>query len=343
MCLATLIQLFSNIQNRSTGLPNSQSKACLIFFFWFHFTTEVSHTSDLTLPGDHESLSCNTPCRTNQSKHHTPELFGESTHGKPSTSTLSASRVPDPGKSATTGARRTNSRFSASHRPDCPFIEDFPIERLPQLPTDLAMLIDQGFLHCWKSGVCLRHPRLFLLLYCAPDPEDTDRQLVITEVSPCPQGRRVLSYVVDHIDTLIREWYQELSTTDGWRPKVRQLIPCVVCERLGLEPYKFTFTECQRQSSKSDMITCPKHPRLQVNLHQVAPDIMLHDVDADLLLSQDEITYEDTDSSTLGSGGFGKVKYIDVTVVKRIKTYGLKRDLVQSKRNSPILFCKNQY
>jgi len=55
------------------------------------------------------------------------------------------------------------------------------------------------------------------------------------------------------------------------------------------------------------MITCPKHPRLQVNLHQVAPDIMLHDVDADLLLSQDEITYEDTDSSTLGSGGFGKV------------------------------------
>lgn len=156
--------------------------------------------------------------------------------------------------------------------------------------------------------MCLRHPRLFLLLYCAPDPEpEADRQLVITEVSPCPQGRRVLSYVVDHIDTLIREWYQELSATDGFQPKVRQLIPCVVCERLGLEPHKFTFAECQLQSSKSDMILCPKHPRLQVNLHQVAPDIMLHDVDADLLLSHDEITYEDTDSNKLGSGGFGKV------------------------------------
>lgn len=37
---------------------------------------------------------------------------------------------------------------------------------------------------------------------------------------------------------------------------------------------------------------------------------MLHDVDADLLLSHDEITYEDTDSSRLGTGGFGKVLWI---------------------------------
>ena len=215
-----------------------------------------------------------------------------------------------PGGTSAGDTSRGNSRIGTPHLPYCPFIEDFPFESLPQLPTDVATLIDNGFLHCWKSGVCLRHPRLFLLLYGVPDTDD-DRKLVITEVSPCPQGRRVLSYVVDHIDTLIREWYQELSTTDGWQPRVRQLIPCVVCERLGLVPYKFTFAECQLQSSKSDTIPCPKHPRVQVNLHQVAPDIMLHDVDADLLLSHDEITYEDTDSNKLGSGGFGKVLVIN--------------------------------
>ncbi|KAJ7374456.1 hypothetical protein OS493_007562 [Desmophyllum pertusum] len=214
--------------------------------------------------------------------------------------------TPAPGRSATADNRRSRPRTGTLHLPYCPFIEDFPIDSLPQLPTDLATLIDHGFLHCWKSGVCLRHPRLFLLLRCVPDPA-SDRQLVVTEVSPCPQGRRVLSYVVDHIDTLIREWYQELSSTDGRQPKVRQLIPCVVCERLGLEPYKFTFAECQLQSSSSDKIPCPHHPQLQVNLHQVAPDIMFHDVDADLILSHNEITYEDTESHRLGRGGFGKV------------------------------------
>ncbi|XP_078352523.1 leucine-rich repeat serine/threonine-protein kinase 2-like isoform X1 [Oculina patagonica] len=213
---------------------------------------------------------------------------------------------PDPGRSTTAGSSRGKPRSGTPHLPYCPFIEDFPIDSLPQLPTDLATLIDHGFLHCWKSGVCLRHPRLFFLSYGVPDPA-SDRQLIITEASPCPQGRRVLSYVVDHIDTLIREWYQEYSSTDGQQPKVRQLIPCVVCERLGLEPYKFSFAECQFQSSTSDTIPCPHHPRLKVNLHQVAPDIMLHDVDADLLLSHEEIKYEDTESSMLGEGGFGKV------------------------------------
>ena len=265
-----------------------------------YFRLDVDRTSEITDHDDQMSPPASTPGASCQSNHAIPQIAEIFTHEKPSTSTPSAAPTRNPD-------RRSKSRLSTAHLPGCPFIEDFPVDRLPQLPTDLASLIDQKFLHCWKTGVCLRHPRLFLLLYSAPHPQDPDRHLVITEVSPCPLGRRVLSYVVDHIDTLIREWYQELSTTDGWQPKVRQLIPCVVCERLGLEPHKFTFVECQQQSSKTDMISCPKHPRLQVNLHQVAPDIMLHDVDADLLLSHEEITYEDTDSSRLGGGGFGKV------------------------------------
>lgn len=233
-------------------------------------------------------------------------MFKDTALETPLTSTPSKAPRPCPERSSSEDTYQGRPRLGTPHRPACPFIEDFPFEKLPELPTDVAKLIDNGFLHCWKSGVCLSHPRLFLLLHCVPDTAN-DRQVIVTEVSPCPQGRRVLSYVVDHIDTLIREWYQELSTTDGFQPRVRQLIPCVVCERLGLEPYKFTFVQCQQQSSKSDTISCPKHPRLEVNLHKVAPDIMLHDVDADLLLSHDEITYEDTDSSRLGTGGFGKV------------------------------------
>lgn len=267
--------------------------------FCFNFTLVGGFTPGITDPVDQESPLRNKPSKSYQSNESTPEM-SDKTREKRSTSTASATPASNPSKSQT----------GSPHLPHCPFVHDVAVERLPQLPTDLASLIDDGFLHCWKSGVCLRHPLLFLLLHCVPDQEDTDRQLVITEVSPCPQGRRVLSFVVDHIDTLIREWYQELSTTDGLQPKVRHLIPCMVCERLGFEglkSHKFTFTDCQLQSSKADTISCPKHPRLRVNLHQVAPDIMFHDLDADLLLSHDEITYEDTDSNRLGTGGFGKV------------------------------------
>lgn len=281
--------------------------------FLFHFMSAGSHLSDNTVSAGRnegaedvsisEFPSYDSPGTSTQSPCLAPQISVESPEAA---SFVAASSISDPCNSTSGESDRDKPRSGTPHLPYCPFVEEFPVDCLPPLPTDLATLIDDDFLHCWKSGVCLRHPRLFLLLHCVPDP-GSDRQLILTEVSPCRQGRRVLSYVVDHIDTLIREWYQELSLTDGQQPKVRQLIPCVVCERLGLEPYKFTFAECQRQSALSDMIRCPSHPRLEVNLHQVAPDIMLHDVDADLILSHEHITYEDTESSTLGKGGFGKV------------------------------------
>ena len=53
--------------------------------------------------------------------------------------------------------------------------------------------------------------------------------------------------------------------------------------------YKFKFTDCQRQSAKSDLIRCPNHPSWGVDLHKVAPDIMFHDIDPDLLLSHEAL------------------------------------------------------
>ena len=231
--------------------------------------------------------------------------------GCPTTCTIFVQQEQTAMQDTTLEACEDPSRCETPHLPSCPFREGFPIDSLPELPTDLPTLMDKLFLRCWQSGVCLHHPRLFFLLYCIPDP-NSDRQLIVIEVSPSPLGRRVLSYMVDHIDTLIREWYPEFAATDGSRPKVRQLISCVVCERLGLKPHQFTFNQCQLQSAVSDTISCPNHSQVEVNLHHVAPDIMLHDVDADLLLHHDEIKYENSDASLLGSGGFGKVPVLFV-------------------------------
>ncbi|XP_032226652.2 leucine-rich repeat serine/threonine-protein kinase 2 isoform X2 [Nematostella vectensis] len=195
------------------------------------------------------------------------------------------------------------------HEPNCPCLKEHQAGSIPELPSDLPTLIDRHFLRCWRSGVCLSHQdtNLFVKVSHIGDPQDKSRELIVTEVSPNRLGRRILSYVVDHIDTLIREWYPDLSFTDGRELKVRQAIPCTVCERLGTTPTMFPFVQCQAQSSISDSIPCPNHPEVELNLHLVAPDIMLHDVDPDLLLSTEEIKYENTESNLIGSGGFGKV------------------------------------
>ena len=200
-----------------------------------------------------------------------------------------------------------------THQPDCPCTGSFPMDGLPDLPGDLRSLVDEGFLHCWLSGVCLHHPRLFFMVTHEPDPTHEGRQRIVTQVSPSPLGRRILSYVVDHVDTLIREWYPSLSLTDGRELVVRQYIPCVVCERLGVEPHNFSFVKCQRHSAQADRIECPKHRGLDLNLHHVAPDIMMHDVEVDLLVSHDQLMYENSETSFLGSGGFGKVRRMETS------------------------------
>lgn len=268
-----------------------------------------NHLSDNTANGVRIQVGKN-EFLSNLSSHSSPSTSFQSADvsiGTPrGTSFFAASTPTHPTDGTYVESGADKPRSPTPHLPDCPFVEEYPVDFLPELPTDLATLIDDDFLHCWKSGVCLRHPRLFLLLQSVTD-TGSNRQIIHTEVSPSRQGRRVLSFVVDHIDTLIREWYQELSMTDGQQPKVRQLIPCMICEKLGLPPFKFAFAECQHQSSESDFIRCLNHPKLVLDLHKIAPDIMLHDVDPDLLLSHEDITYEDAESSVLGSGGFGKV------------------------------------
>ena len=278
----------------------------VLVLIFVSFIISRDHLSDSTASGIQIEAGENefVPHLSSYCSSRTSFQFADIAIGTPQrTSSFAASTPKHPTDGTSAEGRSDKPRSETPHLSNCPFVEEFPVDYLPELPIDLATPIDDNFLHRWKSGVCLRHPRSFLLLHCVLD-TGSDRQLIRTEVSPSRQGRRVLSFAVDHIDTLIREWYQELSTTDGQQPKVRQLILCTMCERLGLAPYKFTFAECQRQSSKSDLIRC--HPNWEVDPHKVAPDIMLHDVDPDLFLSHEDVTYEDANSSILRSRGFGK-------------------------------------
>jgi hypothetical protein len=175
--------------------------------------------------------------------------------------------------------------------------ENVAVDQLVTIALDVAELIELKYLHCWRSGVCFSHPDVFLVVVYRPL---SDSVVVEIAVSPNALGRRLLTFVVDHLDTLIKEWYPGLLTSCGTEPTVQKRIPCRGCEKDGNHrPHMFTFDSCVTQYSMANFVKCPEH---EVRIQDIAPDVVLNDIDADLLLQEDELKYEKSDANMIGKG-----------------------------------------
>ena len=175
--------------------------------------------------------------------------------------------------------------------------ESVPVDQLRAFALDVAELIEQKYLHCWRSGVCFSHPEVFLVVVYRPL---SDSVVVEIAVSPNALGRRLLTFVVDHLDTLIKEWYPGLLMTYGAEPIVQKRIPCRSCEKDGKpKPHMFSFDSCVTQYSMGNFVKCPEH---EVGIQDIAPDVVLQDIDADLLLQEDELEYDRSDANMIGKG-----------------------------------------
>ena len=177
--------------------------------------------------------------------------------------------------------------------------ENVAINELVAIPLDVAELIERNLMHCWRSGVCFSHLGVFLAVVYRPL---SDSIVVEIAASPNPLGRRLLTFVVDHLDTLIKEWYPGIQITYGAEPTVQKLIPCRTCEKNGNpKPHMLTFDSCVTQYSMGNFVKCPEH---EVNIQDIAPDVVLQDIDADLLLEEDEIEYERSEANIIGAGKY---------------------------------------
>ena len=175
--------------------------------------------------------------------------------------------------------------------------ESVAVDQLVTIALDVAELIELKYLHCWRSGVCFSHPDVFLVVVYRPL---SDSVVVEIAVSPNALGRRLLTFVVDHLDTLIKEWYPGLLTSCGTEPTVQKRIPCRSCEKDGNHrPHMFAFDSCVTQYSMANFVKCPEH---EVRIQDIAPDVVLNDIDADLLLQEDELKYEKSNANMIGKG-----------------------------------------
>ena len=174
-------------------------------------------------------------------------------------------------------------------------------------PMDIPSLLARRYLICWRNGVLFNHPLLYLSVSLLPS--EDDRELVETKVSRSLMGYRALAFTVDHIRTLIKEWFPGLEGTDGFTPYVRQFVPCPICLDSGINPaYRFDVTECLKESLTKDFVVCANtHTPQVVRLSELCPDLLFMDLDASLQLNATNLRYDETESSLLGSGQFGKV------------------------------------
>ena len=81
-----------------------------------------------------------------------------------------------------------------------------------------------------------------------------------------------------------------------------------------------------------------------VALHDIVPDLLMHDIDEKFLLSSEDISYQEDDTSLLGVGGYGKVyrgKCLEKSVA--IKKYITKSEKAFAELRSEAKFLQKSH
>ena len=181
--------------------------------------------------------------------------------------------------------------------------------------TDIACLLEKRVLMCWKNGVVFKHPRLFFSVKQIKKSRDCGdtREKIETKVSNTRLGYRVLGFIIDHIRTLIKEWYPGLAGNDGGRPFMNQYIACPMCTQMNIEsPYLFDLQDAFKKiyTSKSNDYCLPcgrsHEPRI-VNIDSLCPELLFKDLSETLQIDETKLQYEETKDNILGKGGYGIV------------------------------------
>ena len=191
---------------------------------------------------------------------------------------------------------------------------------LPNVPSCIPADVDSfGVediqLEYWHTGLYYRDSDVMFRIVGSPvSHKSFQGGNVFVAASHNRVGKKIISQLVDIVMSLIDEWYPALQGDKHGSAGLEQHVPCFDCMKLGRpDPYKFRIEQCVLAIVNNDTsVECGYFCNDQTRNHIVAledivPDLLFQDVDSDLLLSAEDVSYKVNEHSLLGMGGYAKV------------------------------------
>uniref|UniRef100_G3UIB4 Protein kinase domain-containing protein n=1 Tax=Loxodonta africana TaxID=9785 RepID=G3UIB4_LOXAF len=114
--------------------------------------------------------------------------------------------------------------------------------------------------------------------------------------------------VVDHIDSLMEEWFPGLLEIDICGEGETLLKKWALYSfNDGEEHQKILLDDLMKKAEEGDLLINPDQPRLTIPISQIAPDLILADLPRNIMLNSDELEFEQAPEFLLGDGSFGSV------------------------------------
>ncbi|XP_061874693.1 leucine-rich repeat serine/threonine-protein kinase 2 isoform X2 [Colius striatus] len=160
----------------------------------------------------------------------------------------------------------------------------------------------------WRQGIYLNwSPEAYCLVESAIFDNNPDSFLKITAPS-CRKGCILLGQVVDHIDSLMEEWFPGLLDIDVCGEGETLLKKWALYSfQDGEEHQKILLDDLLKKAEEGDLLVNPDQPRHTIPIAQIAPDLILADLPRNIMLNSDDLEFDEAPEFLLGDGGFGSV------------------------------------
>ncbi|XP_062990196.1 leucine-rich repeat serine/threonine-protein kinase 2 [Elgaria multicarinata webbii] len=160
----------------------------------------------------------------------------------------------------------------------------------------------------WRQGIYLNwSPEAYCLVESAVF-ENTPNSFLKITVPSCRKGCILLGQVVDHIDSLMEEWFPGLLEVDVCGEGETLLKKWALYSfEDGEEHQKILLDDLLKKAEEGDLLVNPDKPKSTVPIAQIAPDLILADLPRNIMLNNDELEFDQIPEFLLGDGGFGSV------------------------------------